>query len=206
MKKINSLILTITMLVTLLAGSACFAEEVKEPNEHYAQNENCSEKFKSFKFSKGKKIIAGVTAGTVALTSAMVVIWKLLGKKLPENLKSKLSFLFAKKTQDDDANFEIETTNDEITEPLITDSINSAIVNINSNNADDKNNMSWIRYVKNITVNLGLPFVSVILIAKLYKEKVFLVVTYLLIRNGTLKLGKDCSNMIYSKFSCTDRK
>lgn len=31
-------------------------------------------------------------------------------KKLPENLKSKLSFLFAKKIQEDDANFEIETT------------------------------------------------------------------------------------------------
>lgn len=33
---------------------------------------------------------------------------------------------------------------------------------------DDENNTSWIRYVKNITVNLGLPFVSVTLIAKLY--------------------------------------
>lgn len=84
MKKLILLLVVALMLIEPLASPKCFADESKKLAACYVQNENRSEKFKSFKFSKGKKIIADVTAGTVALTIAMVAIWKLLKKNYPK--------------------------------------------------------------------------------------------------------------------------
>ena len=100
MKKLISSALAVTILVTPLVSSACFADEINKQNVQYVRNENRSEKFKLKKdeYPKIKKILAGVAAGTIALTSVTVVALK---NKLPENLKSKLSFLFTKETQGD---------------------------------------------------------------------------------------------------------
>ena len=83
MKKLISSVLAATMLVTPLVGSACFADEVNEPRISYVQNENRSEKFKlkNIKLKdedlpKIKKILAGVAAGTIALTGATVAALK----------------------------------------------------------------------------------------------------------------------------------
>ena len=108
MKKLISSVLAATMLVTPLVGSACFADEVNEPRISYVQNENRSEKFKlkNIKLKdedlpKIKKILAGVAAGTIALTGATVAAIKKIEDKLPENLKAKLPLLFTKETQGD---------------------------------------------------------------------------------------------------------
>lgn len=108
MKKLISSVLAATMLVTPLVGSACFADEVNEPRISYVQNENRSEKFKlkNIKLKdedlpKIKKILAGVAAGTIALTGATVAALKKFEDKLPENLKAKLPLLFTKETQGD---------------------------------------------------------------------------------------------------------
>ena len=108
MKKLISSVLAATMLVTPLVGSACFADKVNEPRISYVQNENRSEKFKlkNIKLKdedlpKIKKILAGVAAGTIALTGATVAALKKFEDKLPENLKAKLPLLFTKETQGD---------------------------------------------------------------------------------------------------------
>lgn len=60
MKKLISSALAVTILVTPLVGSACFADEINEPNAYYVQNEKHSEKFKL----KNLKL----AEGTIALT------------------------------------------------------------------------------------------------------------------------------------------
>ena len=103
MKKLISSVLAATMLVTPLVGSACFADEVNKQNVQYVQNKNRSEKFKfkKYEYPKIKKILAGVAAGTIALTGATVAALKKFEDKLPENLKAKLPLLFNKETQGD---------------------------------------------------------------------------------------------------------
>mgnify|MGYP004458156049 CR=1 FL=1 len=103
MKKLISSVLAATMLVTPLVGSACFADEVNKQNVQYVQNKNRSEKFKfkKYEYPKIKKILAGVAAGTIALTGATVAALKKFEDKLPENLKAKLPLLFTKETQGD---------------------------------------------------------------------------------------------------------
>ena len=103
MKKLISSVLAATMLVTPLVGSACFADTAQEPNVHYVQNENRSEPFKEKKCDsqKTRKILAGVTAGTIALTGVTAAALKKFEDKLPENLKAKLPLLFTKETQGD---------------------------------------------------------------------------------------------------------
>ena len=103
MKKLISAALAVTMLVTPLVGSACFADEVNKQNVQYIQNKNRSEKFKFKKdeYPKIKKFLAGVAAGTIALTGITVATLKKFEDKLPESLKSKFPFLFSKETQSD---------------------------------------------------------------------------------------------------------
>ena len=69
----------------------------------YVQNKNRSEKFKFKKdeYPKIKKFLAGIAAGTIALTGITVATLKKFEDKLPESLKSKFPFLFSKETQSD---------------------------------------------------------------------------------------------------------
>ena len=103
MKKLIVTTLTLTMLVTPLVGSVCFANKVNKPKTSYVRNEKCSEEFKLRKDEcpKLKKFLAGVAAGAIALTYVTVAALKKFEDKLPENLKSKLQFLFTKETQGD---------------------------------------------------------------------------------------------------------
>lgn len=104
MKKLIATTLAVTMLVTPLVGSACFADEVNEPRTSNAQNEKRSEeefKLKKDEYPKIKKILAGVAAGTIALTGVTAATLKKFEDKLPENLKAKLPLLFTKETQGD---------------------------------------------------------------------------------------------------------
>lgn len=119
MKKLISSVLAATMLVTPLVGSACFADTAQEPNVHYVQNENRSEPFKEKKCDsqKTRKILAGVAAGTIALTGVTAATLKLCENQLPENLKSKLPFLFTKKTQE---NIKTEKIPETVTEDETT--------------------------------------------------------------------------------------
>ncbi len=120
MKKIISSALALTMLATFIS-SACFADEAIEPNIHYVQNENRSEPLKEKKCDsqKTRKILAGVAAGTVALTSATAVTLKQFENKLPENLKAKFPLLFTKKTKENIENEKtLETTTKD--EPIET--------------------------------------------------------------------------------------
>ena len=134
MKKLISSTLALTMLVTPLMGSACFADTAQEPNVHYVQNENRSEPFKEKKCDsqKTRKILAGVTAGTIALTGVTAATLKHFEDKLPESLKVKFPFLFTKKAQETQENIktekipetvtETETTKDENTKTVVTES------------------------------------------------------------------------------------
>ncbi len=119
MKKLISSALALTMLATPLMGSACFADTAQEPNVHYVQNENRSEPFKEKKCDsqKTRKILAGVAAGTIALTGVTAATLKLCENQLPENLKSKLPFLFTKKTQE---NIKTEKIPETVTEDETT--------------------------------------------------------------------------------------
>lgn len=119
MKKLISSVLAATMLVTPLMGSACFADTAQEPNVHYVQNENRSEPFKEKKCDsqKTRKILAGVAAGTIALTGVTAATLKLCENQLPENLKSKLPFLFTKKAQE---NIKTEKIPETVTEDETT--------------------------------------------------------------------------------------
>ena len=115
MKKLISSTLALTMLATPLISSTCFADETNNPNGHYVQNEDRSEPFKEKKCDsqKTRKTLAGVAAGTVAITGATVATLKLCKNQLPENLKAKLSSLFTKKTQE---NTESEKSSETVTE------------------------------------------------------------------------------------------
>ncbi len=118
MKKLISSTLALTMLVTPLMGSACFADTAQEPNVHYVQNENRSEPFKEKKCDsqKTRKILAGVTAGTIALTGVTAATLKHFEDKLPESLKSKFPFLFTKKAQETQENIKTEKIPETVTE------------------------------------------------------------------------------------------
>ena len=119
MKKLISSTLALTMLATPLISSTCFADETNNPNGHYVQNEDRSEPFKEKKCDsqKTRKILAGVAAGTIALTGVTTATLKLCENQLPENLKSKLPFLFTKKTQE---NIKTEKIPETVTEDETT--------------------------------------------------------------------------------------
>ena len=92
MKKLISTTLAVTMLTVPLISSACFADKAKESNILCAQHKNHFESLKEKKFDSKKagKILAGVTAGTAALTGVTAAALKLAEDKLPENIKSNL--------------------------------------------------------------------------------------------------------------------
>lgn len=129
MKKLISSTLALTMLATPLINSACFADTAQEPNVHYVQNENRSEPFKEKKCDsqKTRKILAGVAAGTIALTGVTAATLKQFEDKLPENLKSKLPFLFTKKTQETKENIENEKTSETATEDETIETVAAAV-------------------------------------------------------------------------------
>ena len=134
MKKLISSTLALTMLATPLISSTCFADETNNPNGHYVQNEDRSEPFKEKKCDsqKTRKILAGVAAGTIALTGVTTATLKLCENQLPESLKVKFPFLFTKKAQETQENIktekipetvtETETTKDENTKTVVTES------------------------------------------------------------------------------------
>ena len=128
MKKLISTTLAVTMLTVPLISSACFADKAKESNILCAQHKNHSESLKEKKFDSKKtgKILAGITAGTAALTGVTAAALKLAEDKLPENIKSKLPFLYTKKSQESQENIEKEkisepeTTKNENFETIVT--------------------------------------------------------------------------------------
>ena len=165
MKKLISSVLAVTILVTPLVGSACFADEINEPRINYVQNENRSEKFK-FKnhklrdsvCKKLKKIITYVAAGAVVSSA----IFKLLENCLPESNNSKLPFLFTKETQEDNEIIGAEVEKDEIIRFLETNSTTSAIADniTDTKNATAMNNTNVISSLKNTVANSAKDSVS----------------------------------------------
>ena len=83
MKKLISTTLAVTMLTVPLISSACFADKAKESNIQCAQHKNHSESLKEKKFDSKKtgKILAGITAGTAALTGVTAAALKLAEDK-----------------------------------------------------------------------------------------------------------------------------
>ena len=166
MKKLISSTLALTMLVTPLMGSACFADTAQEPNVHYVQNENRSEPFKEKKCDsqKTRKILAGVTAGTIALTGVTAATLKHFEDKLPESLKVKFPFLFTKKAQETQENIktekipetvtETETTKDETIETAVTESEVSKNQTVETVTADS--NITKNETIKTVAVDSNI--------------------------------------------------
>ncbi len=119
MKKLISATLAVTMLTVPLIGSSCSADELKKTDAQYIQNEKRSKPFqmKNTDLKKAGKILAGVTAGAAALTGITATALKLAEDKLPENIKSKLPFLYTKKSQESQENIEKEKTSEIVSEP-----------------------------------------------------------------------------------------
>ncbi len=122
MKKLISATLAVTMLLLTLVNPTCFADKAKESNIQCVQNKDRSKPCKEKKFDSKKagKILAGVTAGTAALTGVTAAALKLAEDKLPKNIKSKLLFLYTKKSQESQENIEKEKTSETISEPETT--------------------------------------------------------------------------------------
>ena len=134
MKKLISSTLVVTMLVTPLVGSACFANEENKPKMSYVQNKKRSEKFKlkdfklkdfklkSFKpkdedIPKLKKALALAAAGTAAF-AGVAGLWKFFKTCLPKSFE----------TQEDNEIIGAEVEKDEIIRSLVTNSTTPAIV------------------------------------------------------------------------------
>ncbi len=119
MKKLISATLAVTMLTVPLIGSSCSADELKKTDAQYIQNEKRSKPFQmqNIDLKKAGKILAGVTAGAAALTGITATALKLAEDKLPENIKSKLHFLYTKKSQESQENIEKEKTSEIVSEP-----------------------------------------------------------------------------------------
>ncbi len=137
MKKLISATLAVTMLTVPLSGSSCSADELKKTDAQYIQNEKRSKPFQmqNTDLKKAGKILAGVTAGAAALTGVTAAALKLAEDKLPENIKSKLLFLYTKKSQESQENIEKEKTSEIVSEPentknetFETSTANSAIL------------------------------------------------------------------------------
>ena len=137
MKKLISATLAVTMLTVPLIGSSCSADELKKTDAQYIQNEKRSKPFQmqNTDLKKAGKILAGVTAGAAALTGVTAAALKLAEDKLPENIKSKLLFLYTKKSQESQENIEKEKTSEIVSEPentknetFETSTANSAIL------------------------------------------------------------------------------
>ena len=119
MKKLISTALAVAMLTVPLIGSSCSADELKKTDAQYIQNEKRSKPFQmqNIDLKKAGKILAGVTAGAAALTGITATALKLAEDKLPENIKSKLHFLYTKKSQESQENIEKEKTSEIVSEP-----------------------------------------------------------------------------------------
>ena len=152
MKKLISSTLAVTMLVTPLVGSECFADKVDEPRMSYVQNEKRSEKFK-FKnhnlrdsiCKNLKKILPYIAAGALA----SIAIFKLSENFLSESNKSKSPFLFTKETQEDNEIIGAEVEKDEIIKSLVSNSTTSAIADNITNNTTGTNNTNGVSGLKN---------------------------------------------------------
>ncbi len=99
MKKLISAILAVTMLSVPLFNSACFADEARNTDAQYIQNEKRSKPFQiqNTDWKKVGTILAGVAAGATTLTIATVAILN----KLPKPIQEKLSFFNNKKEQEE---------------------------------------------------------------------------------------------------------
>ena len=102
MKKLISAILAVTMLSVPLVTSACFADEVKNTDTQYIQNEKRSKPFQiqNTDWKKVGTILASVAAGATTLTIATVAILN----KLPKPIQEKLFFFNNKKEQEESQN------------------------------------------------------------------------------------------------------
>lgn len=87
------------MLSVPLVNSACFADEAKNTDAQYIQNEKRSKPFQiqNIDWKKVGTILAGVAAGATTLTIATVAILN----KLPKPIQEKLSFFNNKKEQEE---------------------------------------------------------------------------------------------------------
>ena len=163
MKKLIASTLALTMLVTPLVGSACFADTAQKPNIQCVQNENRSEPFKEKKYDpkRTRKTLAGVAAVTVAIAGTTVATLKHFEDKLPESLKAKLPSLFTKKTQENTESekssetvTETETAKDENTEPLAAESEVSKNQTVETVTADS--NITKNETIETLTVDSNI--------------------------------------------------
>ena len=169
MKKLISATLALTMLVTPLVSSACYADDATEKNVRYVQNET----YKDENLSKVQNFTACVAAGAVALTCTTAATLKLFENYLPESLKAKLPFLFKKAQEDNESNKTLETTPEptavetadvtnsataEVTKPATKNSPDVAISNLNTKKAEpvkpaDVTNSATAKVTKPATKN-----------------------------------------------------
>ena len=89
MKKVISTILTLTMLATSLAGSTCFADEVKNDKDSYVQEPDRRDQYKLKQQKTGRvaKLAGCVAAGTAAVAGTAIAGLKLFEEELPESIK-----------------------------------------------------------------------------------------------------------------------
>lgn len=113
MKKLISAILAVTMLSVPLVNSACFADEARNTDAQYIQNEKRSKPFQiqNNDWKKVGTILAGVAAGALTLTGTAVAILKQFEDKLPEPLKAKFPFLFNNKKEQEESQNKAENEN-----------------------------------------------------------------------------------------------
>ena len=146
MKKLISATLAVTMLLLTLVNPICFADEAKNTDAQYIQNEKRSKPFQmqNIDLKKAGKILAGVTTGTAALIGITATALKLAEDKLPESLKTKLSLLFSKKFQENLDNKDLDS---KIIQSLIKNNTsianktNLTTANFSSNNANSFNKL-----------------------------------------------------------------
>ena len=88
MKKTVAAILTLTVLVTSLAGSTCFADEVKNDTEPYVQEQYRREQYKLKQQKRGIMTkLADYTAAGTAVTGTAIAGLKLFEEELPESVR-----------------------------------------------------------------------------------------------------------------------
>ena len=146
MKKLISTALAVTMLTVPLISSSCFAHEVKKTGTQCIQSEEPSNpsQMQNTDLKKSGEILA---CGTAALTDVTAAALKLAEDKLPENIKSKLPFLYNKKSQESQENIEKEKTSETVSEPVNSKIIQSLVKNNTS--IANKTNLTAANFTSN---------------------------------------------------------
>ena len=146
MKKLISATLAVTMLLLTLVNPTCFADETKNTDAQYIQNEKRSKPFQmqNTDLKKAGTILAGVAAGAAALIGITATALKLAEDKLPESLKTKLSLWLSKRFQENLDNKDLDS---KIIQSLvknntsIANKTNLTAANFTSNNANSFNKL-----------------------------------------------------------------